>query len=343
MDAIGNLESWDATLADCMLELIRCAREMFRIELDPDEDVDFWVHAKLVFNREFHAMNTGIHALSLFLHPLCRKLAVSQAAKSRTFEQMCATALDIAKQWRWDKKRASNLVEDLKQYYQCKGPFVGGQAKGKEWWESLPVSSADHPLKAFVITLLSIIPHPAEVERLFSDIGSIQGVKHCNLTVQTFETLGKLRNNYAYHLYIRMGQPRRKHTHMHTRKDPGVDVQLATDLKTNFTWTPPLATNGFVNGGDLEGAEGISEEDIDAAFAELEEQNRNSEEAVIDPQLDGHEITAGNVYDFTELDRVDKGIVPATFDEDTDQIGTESASGSWDIQSLLVSKGVSLS
>ena len=168
-------------------------------------------------------------------------------------------------------------------------------------------------------------------------------VKCCNLTVRTFETLGKLRNNYAYHLYNCMGQPHRKHVHMHTCKDPGVDVQLATDLETNFTWTPPLATNGFVNSGDLEGPEGISEEDIDAAFAELEEQNRNSEETAIDPRLDGHEITAGKVYDFAELDRVDKGIVPATFNEDTDQIGTESASGSWDIQSLLVSKGVSSS
>ena len=82
MDAIGNLESRDATLADCMLELIRCARQMYRVELDPDEDVDFWVHTKLVFNHKLHAMNTSIHVLSLFLHPLCRKLAVSQAAKS---------------------------------------------------------------------------------------------------------------------------------------------------------------------------------------------------------------------------------------------------------------------
>ena len=220
---------------------------------------------------------------------------------------------------------------------------MGDQANGKEWWESLPISSTDHPLKAFAITLLSIVPHSAEVERLFSNLGGIQGVKRCNLTVRTFETLGKLRNNYAYHLYNRMGQPRRKHAHMHTRKDPGVDVQLATDLETNFTWTPPLATNRFVNGGDLEGPEGISEEDIDAAFAELEEQNRNSEETAIDPWLDGHEITAGKVYDFAELDHVDKGIVPATFNEDMDQIGTESASGSWDIQSLLVLKGVSSS
>ena len=37
------------------------------------------------------------------------------------------------------------------------------------------------------------------------------------------------------------------------------------------------------------------------------------------------------VYDFAELDQVDKGLVPTAFEEDNDQIGTESANGSWDI------------
>ena len=80
VDAIGNLESRDADLADCMLELIRCAWQMLRISLEPDEDAGFWVHAKGVFNCEFHAMNTSLHNLALFLHPMCRKLVVFQAA-----------------------------------------------------------------------------------------------------------------------------------------------------------------------------------------------------------------------------------------------------------------------
>jgi hypothetical protein len=71
---------------------------MYRIELNPNKDVDFWVYAKSIFNRKFHAINTSIHVLTLFLYPLCKKLVVSQVAKSQSFEQMCATALDIAKQ-----------------------------------------------------------------------------------------------------------------------------------------------------------------------------------------------------------------------------------------------------
>lgn len=98
VDAIGNLESRDATLADCMLELIRCSRHMIRITPEPDKDYHFWVHAKTVFNAEFYSMNTNLHALALFLHPLCRKLAISNAAKGRSFEHMCSIALAIAKQ-----------------------------------------------------------------------------------------------------------------------------------------------------------------------------------------------------------------------------------------------------
>jgi hypothetical protein len=55
---------------------------MFRIQFEDGEDIGFWMHAKAIFNREFHSMNTDVHALALFLHPMCWKLAVSQAAKS---------------------------------------------------------------------------------------------------------------------------------------------------------------------------------------------------------------------------------------------------------------------
>lgn len=104
------------------------------------------------------------HSLALFLHPLTQKLAISQAASGRSFQFMVKTSLKIAHQWRWNEQLASLLVEDLKQYYHCKGAFVGGQADGLDWWESLPILSKSHPLKSLAITLLSIVPHSADVE-----------------------------------------------------------------------------------------------------------------------------------------------------------------------------------
>ena len=117
-----------------------------------------------MFNHEFHGMNTELHNLALFLHPMCRKLAIFQAAKGRSFDEVCKTALGIARQWRWDEGRAGRLVEDLKQYYHCKGAFTGGQANAMKWWENLEISADQHPTKALTITIFTIVPHSTDVE-----------------------------------------------------------------------------------------------------------------------------------------------------------------------------------
>ncbi|KAJ7455724.1 hypothetical protein FB451DRAFT_1407561 [Mycena latifolia] len=116
VDAIGNLEAQDVTLADCMLELIRCARHMAPFEVIPEDDLRFVDDERSTFSHEFHEMNTDIHALALFLHPLCRKIAISQVAKAKTFQGLYETVLTIARSWGWDSKRAGRLVEDLQQY-----------------------------------------------------------------------------------------------------------------------------------------------------------------------------------------------------------------------------------
>jgi hypothetical protein len=65
---------------------------------------------------------------------------------------------------------------------------------------------------------------------------------------------------------------------------------------------------------------------------------------VVDFQLDGQEILAGKVYDFEELESVDKGIAPATFNDNVQVIGSDSEDDlSWDPQSMLIAKGVSSS
>ncbi|KAG1749447.1 hypothetical protein EDB19DRAFT_1629467, partial [Suillus lakei] len=87
------------------------------------------------------------------------------------------------------------LVNDLKAYNLCRAPFPGGHTNGLAWWESLAFSADRHPLKGLAITLLSIVPHAADVERLFSDMGSTQSLKCCNLSVNTFE--GKYSIKYS--------------------------------------------------------------------------------------------------------------------------------------------------
>ena len=163
------------------------------MEFVEGKDIGFWAHVKSVFNTEQHP-------LSLFLHPLCWTLAISQAAKSWTFEDHCKITLEIAQRWGWSSNTASQLLDDLKQYHLCKGLFIGGKADGKKWWEELSAKGSQHPLKIFTIQILLIVPHTAEVEQLFSNLGSIQSVKCCNLTVENLHKLGKLCGSYTYHI-----------------------------------------------------------------------------------------------------------------------------------------------
>ncbi|KAG1717629.1 hypothetical protein EDB19DRAFT_1194990 [Suillus lakei] len=66
-------------------------------------------------------------------------------------------------------------------------------------------------LKAFAIIIHSIVPHAADVEHYFSSLGRVQSVKRCNLSVQTFEFLSKLRASYANFLHKMDQEP---HAHL---------------------------------------------------------------------------------------------------------------------------------
>ncbi|KAH7905944.1 hypothetical protein BJ138DRAFT_1225824 [Hygrophoropsis aurantiaca] len=348
VDTLGNCESREASLASCMLEFIRCAKKVSQIPLDNSDNIDFWNHAKSVFNRRFHAMDTSVHSLALFLHPMCRKLAISQVANGRSFQFMVQTALSIAQQWRWNEDEAKKLVYDLKEYQKCAGPFNGGQANALEWWECLSVTAKQCPLKAMAIIIHSIVPHAAEVERYFSGLGGTQSVKRCNLSVETFESLSKLRSNYSYHLYqmdrAAGKSTHRKHGHMHTQLEPGIDISVATDLEATFSWVPPLAAESLDSDDYLAGPESIAEEELDQAFDELDREKAEAAAAgVSDKVIDNtHGVLAGKIYDWVELERVDKGTKPVGFNEEINvlSMSSEGAADAWDVGALMTAEGV---
>lgn len=216
------------------------------------------------------------------------------------------------------------LVADLKDYHKSSGVFSGGQADALDWWETLPVSVERCPLKAFAVIIHSIVPHAADVERYFSGLGGVQSVKRCNLSVQTFESLSKLRASYANFLHKvdhEAGKPaRRKHAHMHTRPDHGLDTALADELQRSFAWEPPLA-GASRNSDDefLAGPESITDEELLEEFDRFENEmleSRGSQEGTGEVP----DIFKGDIIDWNELEKVDKGITPTGFVEEIDVV-----------------------
>ena len=168
--------------------------------------------------------------------------------------------------------------------------------------------------------------------------------KRCNLTVENLQKLGKLRGSYTYHIQEqnrhRGISNRRKHAHMHTRPQPGINVELTDDLTKNFTWSPPFATVAAPSTGDaddesLAGPESVTVDELEKAFTELEPPS------VVDPSLDGGEVLEGHVYDLEELRKVDECVAPSGFGDELLDLSTGEGSGGWSIEALLTSKGVS--
>ena len=133
VDVISDVEACDATLADCMLQLIWAYQELVHLKPVERDDLEFLEHAHHVVNTQFHAMNTDLHWLALFLHPLCQKLAISIAVHSRKLNDAYCIAARIAKGWGWTKVLAVVLIADIKTHSTGTLPFQGGTVDVKDW------------------------------------------------------------------------------------------------------------------------------------------------------------------------------------------------------------------
>jgi hypothetical protein len=125
---------------------------------------------------------------------------------------------------------------------------------------------------------------------------------------------------------------------MHTHENQDINVDLVTDIEQNFTWTPLLTSPSHDN--DLEGPEGIMDDNIEAVFAEIK-QHDGEARSNLDPVIEAAEVDATKVYDFEEFEWVEKSIVPRAFEDQIQVIAAAAGAIDWDINSLLHSEGVS--
>ncbi|KAG1848290.1 hypothetical protein F4604DRAFT_1973927 [Suillus subluteus] len=304
------------------IELLCAAKKMSQLTCEQDHRVGFWLQAISFFNRRFHAMNMEARSLALFLHPMCRKLAVTKVANGRSFEFMLKVALSIAKRWKWDITMAKKLSDDLQAYNQSLAPFADGQADSLSWWKSLPINSEIHPLKGLRSSRL---------------LDNTQSARRCNLSVDTFETLGKIHANLRHHGVVKApeaGKPtRRRHAHMHSREEVGIAVKTAQDLEASFAWAPPLSTEPRDADVLLAGPESISPDDIAAEFAALEEL-KGTEEV---HNINEVEVLEGNA---DELDRVEQGIIPQAILDEVEVVDYDGEGGGWDEATSMSSLGM---
>jgi hypothetical protein len=104
-----------------------------------------------------------------------------------------------------------------------------------------------------------------------------------------------------------------------------LNVALADELQRSFAWIPPLAADSDDH-DFLAGPESITDDKLREEFErferETQEAGQREEHAVPD-------ILDSGIVDWSELERVDKGIAPTGFVEEINVLnqGSESASG----------------
>ncbi|KAF8991925.1 hypothetical protein BDQ17DRAFT_1432726 [Cyathus striatus] len=234
---------------------------------------------------------------------------------SRTLRDAFGIALCIAEKWGWAQINAEQLLKDIQAYANEEAPFTGSKADAIAWWKSVNIGF--HPIQVFALKMMSIVPHVAEVEHFFSNLGGVQSMKRSQL----------------YEVAIAEGKdPRHHHGHMHITSK-GIDTDCADILTESFSIPVPLATS--FEGSDLDGPEGITMEELDAEFSALEQSAFTAETG------DGLSVTipVRDVYDISLIDKICDGQLP-TFQNMVAGADIGNDNSVWDADSLLHSMGV---
>nr|GAT45526.1 predicted protein [Mycena chlorophos] len=336
VDVIADSEGRGVTLADCMLNLLRVARQLSPLKDEDEDDREFKKHAYAVMDKRFNQMATPLHRLALFLNPLCRKLAATEVL-GFTLHDMKTTALSIAKdKWKWKKADCAALSKDLDEYHACHAPFNGGQPNAPAWWKGI---SKKHKSAEFALAIPSIVPYVAEIERLFLSCNGIQSPKRNSLAVDTFSKLAKICSSLVEEAKLRA--PLKK-----PKPAAAAEKLPAAKEESLKKWVTPLtsAEDGDGGAGAVNGVDAA----FDALEKQLEAERLEEETAESIPAIatvaaaKGKQrasplsLMAGQIYDFELVKQALNNVVPREEIYKVNVVWQEGDDeGDWDIKDLL--------
>ncbi|CAG8737922.1 14122_t:CDS:2, partial [Cetraspora pellucida] len=161
VDAIRKLESNNSSLADVFKELIFLHQQISRLEIPIN---GFQAHTLAVINKRAKEFNSDIYFVALFFSPTHMRLAISKIMDE---EAIIRASLELAKVWKFNQRDTGLLSE-----------FKGNS----------PL------LRQFAMKLLSIVPHGATCERLFSSLGLVKSKMRSKITPDNLSILGQLKS-----------------------------------------------------------------------------------------------------------------------------------------------------
>ncbi|GBC16237.2 ribonuclease H-like domain-containing protein [Rhizophagus irregularis DAOM 181602=DAOM 197198] len=169
--AVKALEFKSTTLADCFVELIKLSQ---RINfLPPISDQNFKSTCIELFNKRWKQFDFDLYILSYMLHPYYR----GKGLHPMVFRDVCLNAMKLLKNMGGGENSCSELVAQIRAFTQYEKPYDLEYVLG-------------------IDNILSITPHNAGCERVFSIIGWMANKRRTRLNVEKLESMAKLHTYY---------------------------------------------------------------------------------------------------------------------------------------------------
>lgn len=189
VDVIGNLEKRTTTLADVLWSFITLHHNAKASQYDIEGLGD---HVLSSIGTRVKEFADPIYFVALFLHPGGKKMAMSRKMNG---ESIIKSAMEIAKDWHFEKRDVMLLYKELINYKNGDSPYdhlnLTSHRSARTFWEKFSGSNA--VLRRFAMKVFAIVPHSAPCERLFSTLGVIKTKPRNRLKVKTLNELGQIK------------------------------------------------------------------------------------------------------------------------------------------------------
>ncbi|KAI9137371.1 ribonuclease H-like domain-containing protein [Paraphysoderma sedebokerense] len=196
-DAIEAIETRQFTLSETYLELLRLGEKTIN-SLSNDALVDARytnIKSKVlsIYNHYMSTLDHDLCIVALFLHPRARQLAVSHKYK---LDDIKLIAKGIVRRWRWQKPFMEKLMHQIDQYAHCIGPFSADDDVPDDhplvYWAYIDRMKANE-LVSFASRVLSLVPHSAKPDSIFSILAQYNTKGRNGLNVASLRILAQVK------------------------------------------------------------------------------------------------------------------------------------------------------
>ncbi|CAB4471608.1 unnamed protein product [Rhizophagus irregularis] len=191
---VKSLEFKTTSLSDCFVELIKLSQKIKL--LPPVSDYDFKHKCIELFNKRWQEFDINLYLLAYLLHPNYR----GKGLLPTVFRNIYLLAMKIWVNMGGGETSSAKLISQIRSFYlrdiEFDYPFSNNEDVITWWRMCNPVPDEENHIQKLALKILSITPHNAGCERVFSILGWFTNKRRTKLKVEKLEAMAKLHTHY---------------------------------------------------------------------------------------------------------------------------------------------------